>query len=276
MLGHVVLVGCGNLQLHVPGPAEVGVVDVGLDNFGHPADVVVLAEVVFELRGEGLYQLPVARVHHLAQVALALGVEELSEAHGMEVEHVHLADREASAGVDRKPEERPCCGDGEPPRVLAEVLQGRDCLRALLDLVEHHKGLAGRYRLPRLRLEREQEPVGVVAALELLAEAVVVVEVHVRDVLELLGAELLQQPRLTNLSRPVEDEGLAPRGVLPGDEVGHEESIHNPPPNMDTSLLSPTNGDNKDVFKPANGEFLDVLLPLNGCFHPFPRHQHRT
>ena len=55
------------------------------------------------------------------------------------------------------------------------------------------------------------------AQLELLAHPRVVVEAHVRDVLELRPAELPEQPRLADLARaPLRMSGLRRGPVLPG------------------------------------------------------------
>jgi hypothetical protein len=49
---------------------------------------------------------------------------------------------------------------------------------------------------------------------------------HEGDTLEVKPTELLEEPSLPHLPRPVEDQGLATRAVLPGYELVHESSLH--------------------------------------------------
>ncbi len=93
-------------------------------------------------------------------------------------------------------------------RVLAEVLEGGERLRARLDLVEDDEGSVLGHNLARLESDGRDDARDVVAQLELLAHPGVVVEVHVRDVLELRPAELLEQPVLPTWRAPLRMSGL--------------------------------------------------------------------
>ena len=138
MLGEVENVGIYDRLLHDADGGHVLVGGVVGDDLGHTADVVVGAEQI----GEGVVerlrkrrQLPVG-LDDTTVAPLAERVEELEEGHRMEVDEVHLADRERSGRGKGYPEQGAGGGDMVLRGVLGEVLQGIQCGVARLDLVE--------------------------------------------------------------------------------------------------------------------------------------------
>ena len=111
---------------------------------------------------------------------------------GIEVERVHLAHGVPAALVDRDAQKRPRRGDRVPRGVLAKILKGGERLRTRLYLVQDDEGAALRDDLAGLELYGGDDARDVVAGLELLAHAEVVVQVHVRDVVEAPPPELLE------------------------------------------------------------------------------------
>ena len=144
----------------------------------------------------------------------------------MEVQRVDLAHGVARAAADGDSQKRACGGDGVTRGLLAEVLQRRQRARALLRFVEDDESLALFDRFSRFELESRDEPLYVVAQLELLMHRRVLVEVDVGDVREMGPSELFQKPCLSDLTRTVQNQGLAPRPVLPFDKPVHQKSFH--------------------------------------------------
>ena len=222
----VALVALQYLELDLARVLEKAPFEEGAHRLGHASHVVVLAEEGDELAGEAVYQVGVSRVDQFAEPPVPRRREELPEMERVEVERVHLAHGVSAALVDRDAQKRPRRGDRVPRSVLAKILKGGERLRARLYLVQDDEGAAFRDDLAGLELYGGDDTRDVVAGLELLAHAWVVVQVHVRDVVEAPSPELLEQPRLADLARPVEDERLSAGAVLPGDELVHEEPVH--------------------------------------------------
>lgn len=83
----------------------------------------------------------------------------------MEIERVHLPHGVPAALVHGDAQKRAGCGHRVPGRVLAEVLEGGERLRARLDLVEDDEGAALGHDLPRLELDGQDDARDVVAQL---------------------------------------------------------------------------------------------------------------
>jgi hypothetical protein len=84
----------------------------------------------------------------------------------MEIERVHLPRGKSRALASREPKKRPRRRHVKAGRVLAEVLQGRERLRALLHLIQDDEGLPLRDSGSRSGLYARQQAGDVVARLE--------------------------------------------------------------------------------------------------------------
>ena len=226
VLRDVALVALQYLELDLARVLEKAPLEEGAHRLGHASHVVVLAEEGDKLAREAVYQVGVSRFDQVAEHLVPRRREELPEMEGVEVECVHLAYGVPAALVDRDAQKRPRRGDRVPRGVLAKILKGGERLRTRLYLVQDDKGAAFRDDLTGLELYGGDDARDVVARLELFAHARVVVQVHVRDVVEALLPELLEQPRFADLARSVEDERLSAGAVLPGDEFIHEKAFH--------------------------------------------------
>lgn len=140
-----------------------------------------------------------------------------------------------------------------PPRgerVLAEVLEGGERFRARLNLIQDDEGATLGYDFPRLELDGRDDAGDVVAQLELLVHPRIVVEVHVRDVLELRPAKLLEQPSLSNLTRAVENEWFTAGSALQATSSSMRNRSMRAPPQNGYGLIFAQIGENKAVIKP--------------------------
>ena len=226
VLRDVALVAQQDLELDLARVLEKAPFKEGAHRLGHASHVVVLAEEGDKLAREAVYQVGVSRFDQVAEHLVPRRREELPEMEGIEVERVHLAHGVPAALVDRDAQKRPRRGDRVPRGVLAKIFKGGERFRTRLYLVQDDEGAALRDDLAGLELYGGDDARDVVAGLELLAHAGVVVQVQVRDVVEAPPPELLEQPCLADLARPVEDERLSAGAVLPGDELVHEEPVH--------------------------------------------------
>ena len=239
MLRDVALVAAEDLELHLASVLQEAPLEEDAHRLRHAPDIVVLAKERDEPAREAVDEARVPRVDEVAEQPIPRRDEKLPKAEGMEVERVHLPDGVPAALVHGDAQQRAGRSHRVPGRILAEVLEGGERLRACLDLVEDNEGASLGHDLPRLELDGRDDAGDVVAQLELLAHLRIVVEIHVRNVLELRPTKLLEQPRLAHLTRAVEDERLAAGPVLPGDEFVHEESFHaSSSPKIATALFS--------------------------------------
>lgn len=178
MLGDVALVVTEDLVLNGPCVLQQPSLQKRGCCLGHAPHVVVLAKERRYLSRKRVDHGGVVGGDELGHAGVAGCSEEFPEAHGVKVQCVYLAHGISGPAVDRYPQERPCHGDSEPRGLLAEVLQGGQRLRALLYLVEDDEGLLLLNDLSRFELEGRDEPLYVIAELELLLHSRVLVQVN--------------------------------------------------------------------------------------------------
>lgn len=135
MLGDVALVSQQDFFLGCAGLLEQAVFEEGSHRLGHAADVVALSQERHEPRRKGADGIGVASVQEPCKAVTADRMEELAKAQGVEVKGVHLADGVSRAFVGDEAKKGSGRCDGDAWRVLAEALEGRECLWALLNLV---------------------------------------------------------------------------------------------------------------------------------------------
>ena len=100
-------------------------------------------------------------------------------------------------------------------RILTKKLQGFECLRAILNLVEHHEGVVGGDVGLANGRERHQHISGAAAFLKHLDGLGVAVETEEGQLLIFVFTKLLKNIGLSYLSRTVEDQRLTPFAILP-------------------------------------------------------------
>lgn len=152
-----------------------------------------------------------------------------------------MAEHELLVLASKMRRDQPPRGERVLGRVLAEVPEEGERLGAGLNLIEDDEGAALGHDLPRLELDGRDDAWDVLIRLELLSHLRVVIEVHVRDVLELRPAELFEQPRLARLSGAVQNERLTVGLALPLNELLHEKSLYVSPLKTATAFISHSN-----------------------------------
>lgn len=109
---------------------------------------------------------------------------------------------------------------------LVEILERRNAARGLLDFVEDDERVFRRYGLAAQEFYLGDDAFGVKVAFEQRARARFEHKVKTNDVLILLPCEFGENPGLSCLAGPFEQEGLAVRSGFPGDEFVHKLSAH--------------------------------------------------
>ena len=111
-------------------------------------------------------------------------------------------------------------------RLLMEILQGIECRRAFLHLIQDDQSLTGLDFEPIDKAQLFQQPTWSFCSLEQFAQRRILIKVAIDHIHIFLTGKLLHQPGLPDLTSALEDQRLPIWSFLPRFQVLHHTSQH--------------------------------------------------
>ena len=154
---------------------------------------------------------------------LAVGLHELLEVQGVHLHLVHVSHGDRAHVPELDAEQRTAQHIVEPP-VLDQILHVGNSLGTFLDFVEEYERPAGNHRLPGEGGQPCEDVALVLHILENASRSGRLHEVELHDRIVVPAPELLDDERLADLPRPVDEQ----RAVLALAEEGLQFSLNLP------------------------------------------------